>query len=234
MDTPLVFIHGSGDSGRIWRLQIEHFGRKNAFAIDLPGHGERVDTLPAQATMEDYAQAVREIVRDELRLERPVIVGHSLGGGIALMVGLEYGEELGGLILIGTGARLRVHPTLLREAQEAPDLARSHIVEMGVIPEHLPTILEQVRTKPEMLYRDLMACDRFDIIQRLHEITVPTMIICGNEDQLTPPRYSDFLLEHLTGIEHGASLYIFPDAGHYVMREQPEMVNHAIERWMQR
>ena len=46
MERPLVFIHGSGDSGRIWRLQVEHFA--NAYAIDLPGHGERADTLPAE------------------------------------------------------------------------------------------------------------------------------------------------------------------------------------------
>ncbi|SRR6266516_4280161 len=108
---------------------------------------------------------------------------------------------------------------------------------MCVIPEHMPTILaqvlqEQARTKPGILYRDLMACDRFDVISRLHEITVPTMIICGSEDRLTPPKYSNFLLERLTGIEHGASLHIFPNAGHYVMREQAEMVNRAIEEWV--
>jgi len=101
----------------------------------------------------------------------------------------------------------------------------------------MPTILaqvlqEQARTKPGILYRDLMACDRFDVISRLHEITVPTMIICGSEDRLTPPKYSNFLLERLTGIEHGASLHIFPNAGHYVMREQAEMVNRAIEEWV--
>lgn len=72
----------------------------------------------------------------------------------------------------------------------------------------------------------------FSVISRLHEITVPTMIICGSEDRLTPPKYSNFLLERLTGIEHGASLHIFPNAGHYVMREQAEMVNRAIDEWV--
>src|SRR5438105_12497388 len=110
MNNPIVFIHGSGDSAHIWRLQIGHLGANRAFAIDLPGHGQRPDSLPAEATVRDYAQAAYEIIRHELRLEKPVIAGHSLGGAIALTMALEYGSELGGLILIGTGARLRVLP----------------------------------------------------------------------------------------------------------------------------
>jgi pimeloyl-ACP methyl ester carboxylesterase len=238
MDTPLVFIHGSGDSGRIWRLQVEHFGKERAFAIDLPGHGERADTLPAEITVEDYARAVHEVITSGLRLQRPIIAGHSLGGAIALQMGLEYGEELGGLILIGTGARLRVSPVILQEARDAPDLAREHTNALCLLPEHVPTIgaqilREQVKTKPGILYRDLLACDTFDVISRLHEITLPTLVICGSEDLMTPPKYSTFLHAHLSGVEGGARLHIFPEAGHYVMWEQPEMVNQAIKEWLQ-
>jgi pimeloyl-ACP methyl ester carboxylesterase len=237
MNNTLVFIHGSGDSGRIWRLQEKHFGREHTFALDLPGHGERADTLAEEATVEEYAQAVHEIISNELGLERPIIAGHSLGGAIALMLGLEHDKELGGLILMGTGARLRVHPDMLREAKKAPERARRYITELCVTQEHVTTIAvqllqESAKNGPEMLYRDLMACDRFDVMARLHEISIPTMIICGNEDRLTPPKYSHFLHKHLSGIEHGARLHIFPQAGHYVMREQPEMVNRAIEEWM--
>jgi pimeloyl-ACP methyl ester carboxylesterase len=236
MERPLVFIHGSGDSGRIWRLQIEQLA--NAFAIDLPGHGERADTLPAEVSVEDYARVAHEIIIGELGLQQPVIAGHSLGGAIALQMGLEYGAELGGLILIGTGSRLRVHPALLQEAREAPDLAHEHTTELCLLPEHVPTIgqqilQEQVQPKPGILYRDLLACDRFDVTSRLYEISLPTLVICGSEDRLTPPKYSTFLRDRLTGVEHRARLHIFPAAGHYVMREQPAMVNQAIEEWRQ-
>src|SRR5947209_20587696 len=109
MDNPIVFIHGTGDSARIWRYQLAHFG-KRAFAIDLPGHGSRPDTLPEQARVEDYAQTVYEIIARELCLVAPIIAGHSLGGAIAITMGLEHAKDLGGLILISTGARLRVLP----------------------------------------------------------------------------------------------------------------------------
>jgi pimeloyl-ACP methyl ester carboxylesterase len=230
MKSPLVFLHGSGDNKHIWRLQAGQ-------ALDLPGHGERADTLPANIQVQDYAQAVYQIVKDELQVERPIIVGHSLGGAIALMMALEYKDELGGLILIGTGARLRVHPTLLTEALEFPDKAQRHLVEAAVLPEHIPTLAatileEQGTPKAGMLYRDLQACDRFDITARLHEITVPTLILCGHEDKLTPPKYSQFLAEQRTGGKQRTELHVIPDAGHYVMREQAARVNRAIADWL--
>jgi pimeloyl-ACP methyl ester carboxylesterase len=81
-----------------------------------------------------------------------------------------------------------------------------------------------------MLYRDLSACNIFDVMPRLSEIHLPTLIICGDEDRLTPVKYSQYLHSHIAG----STLCILPDAGHYVFREQPEAVNGAIEEWMQR
>src|SRR5437868_2918316 len=101
MNNCIVFIHGAGDSTRIWRLQVEQLSKNyQVFVIDLPGHGERPDTLPAEVTTLDYAQAVHKIIQDELHLERPFIGGHSLGGAIVLTMALEYTSELSGLILI--------------------------------------------------------------------------------------------------------------------------------------
>ena len=80
-----------------------------------------------------------------------------------------------------------------------------------------------------MLYRDLAACNAFDCMNRLQEIHLPVLIICGAEDRLTPVKYSQYLHDNIGG----STLRIIPDAGHYVMREQPQAVNQAIEQWMQ-
>ncbi len=235
MSNPLVFIHGSGDSARIWRLQAEQLGRDHQVcAIDLPGHGQRLDTLSVEVTVQEYAKAAHEIIQDELHLARPIIAGHSLGGTIALMMALEYGPELGGLILIGTGGRLRVHPTLLEAARTAPQQARLQLGELSVTQAHTGTIQaimnEQVPPEPHILYRDLAACHVFDCMAQMHEISLPTLIICGADDRLTPVKYSQFLHDHITG----STLRIIPNAGHYVMREQPEAVNSAIGEWLSR
>jgi pimeloyl-ACP methyl ester carboxylesterase len=233
-ESPLVFIHGSGDSGRGWRSQVDYFGPARAFAIDLPGHGQRADTLPPEVSVFDYARAARNIIWDELGLDHPIIAGHSLGGAVALMMGLEYGDDLGGLILIGTGARLRVHPGLLEGARTASDAATRQLKELAFAPSHADTMLddmlaeEQTRPAPYMLYRDLAACNVFDCMERLAEISLPTLIICGTEDRSTPVKYSQYLHEHIAG----SSLCLVSDAGHYVMHEQPQQVNSAIEEWL--
>ncbi|SRR6266496_4673513 len=233
MKHPLVFIHGTGDSARIWRLQIEHFGTKQAFAVDLPGHGQRPDTLPTDASVLDYARAVHGIITNELHLDHPVIAGQSLGGGIALVMGLAYGPELSGLILIGTGARLRVHPDLLETARTTPQKAGRQLKEWGMASTTaatLPATLlnEQVTPGPNILYRDFAACDNFDYMDRVQEIQLPVLIICGTEDRLTPVKYSQYLHDKIVG----STLRIIPDSGHFVMREQTEAANQAIEEWM--
>lgn len=234
MNRPIVFIHGSGDSSRIWRLQIEHLGTPQAFAIDLPGHGQRPDTLPTEVTVQEYAHAAYEIVIGELLLEKPTIAGHSLGGAVALTMALEYGSQLGGLILIGTGARLRVHPTLLEDARQTPQQAQHRLSELAVAQENSPAVPQSVRQEqtppgPTILYRDLAACNIFDVMSRLDEIHLPTLIICGSDDRLTPPKYSEYLHKHLSN----SRLHVLTNAGHYVMREQPTRVNQLIEEWLQ-
>lgn len=233
-EKPLVFIHGSGDTAHVWRSQVDYFGPERAFAIDLPGHGPRADTLPAEVSVLDYASEARHIIWHELGLDHPIIAGHSLGGAVALTMGLEYGSDLGGLILIGTGARLRVHPDLLEGARTASDAATRQLKSLAFAPGHADTMLddmlaeEPIRPASSILYRDLAACNVFDCMNRLAEISLPTLIICGTEDRLTPIKYSQYLHDHIAG----SSLRLISDAGHYVMREQPQQVNQAIEEWL--
>ncbi len=220
MDNPLVFIHGAGDSAHMWRLQLEQLQLEyQAYAIDLPGHGDRPDTLAAEATVQDYTQAIQQVIVDELHLNRPIIVGHSLGGAIALTMALEHGSELSGL--------------LLEAARTAPEQARLQLVDLSVAKTTASSVTQavvkaQAPLAPTILYRDLLACNAFDCMTRLHEIALPTLIVCGSEDSATPVKYSHYLHEHIAG----STLRIIPNAGHYVPREQPETVNETIREWL--
>ncbi|HEU5381055.1 MAG TPA: alpha/beta hydrolase [Ktedonobacteraceae bacterium] len=234
MNNPLVFIHGAGDSARVWKKQTAYFGTR-AHAIDLPGHGARPDTLPEQVSALDYARAVRKIMQDELHLVKPVVVGHSLGGLITLELGLEYGQELAGLVLLGTGARMRVLPALLEAARSEPEQALRQLRTLSIADQTDPQLStrlanEQTQPQPGMLYRDLLACNSFDVMGRLQEIAaLPTLIICGAEERNAPVKYSTYLHEHIAG----SILKIIPAAGHYVQREKPEEVNRAIAEWLE-
>jgi pimeloyl-ACP methyl ester carboxylesterase len=228
----LVFVHGSGDNASCWAPIIERLPMYSCLALDLPGHGKLVDRPgPSAMSVADYADFVRhELTRRNLA--DVCLVGHSLGSAIALTMALEWPALVGRIVLIGAGARLRVLPNLLAEARTKPEQTQRALVTLGHAPGH-----EQVAergfaalapTAPGMLYRDLAACDAFDMMDDLGRIAQSALIVVGAEDRLTPPKYARFLCQRLAN----ATLVSIPDAGHYVMAEAPDALAGAIRTWL--
>jgi pimeloyl-ACP methyl ester carboxylesterase len=80
-----------------------------------------------------------------------------------------------------------------------------------------------------VLLGDLTACDRFDVMERLEEINVPTLVVAGSVDRLTPINYAHYLVEHISG----ARLATVEGAGHIVMLEHPIEVADAVCEFLQ-
>jgi len=99
----LIFIHGSGGCKEVWCYQTKYF--PDAAAIDLPGHPEG----EPRTSVDSYVEWLRGYIKDR-GYSDVVLAGHSLGSAIAQLYALKYAEDLKGLILIGSGARLRVVP----------------------------------------------------------------------------------------------------------------------------
>jgi len=222
----LLFLHGVGGTHRHWGKQIQAIRDATLVALDLPGHGR--SKSKGRQSIEGYADSVAEFMA-ALDLEGPIVVGHSMGGAIALDLALRYGDRVGGLVLVGTGARLRVMPSLLEGLRGEYEstvgllsryaygpLASEEVVRLGRE--------EMLANGPEVLLGDLLACDRFDVMGRLGEVWLPTLVICGEEDQLTPLKYSQFLADHIPG----ARLVTIPEAGHMMMLEKPRETTEAI------
>ena len=228
----LVFVHGSGDSAACWAPIIERLPAFSCLALDLPGHGALVDRPgPSAMSVADYADFVRhELTRRNLA--DVCLVGHSLGSAIALTMALEWPALVGRIALVGAGARLRVLPQLLAEARTHPEETIRALVTLGHAPGHAEIaergLAEPRPTAPGMLYRDLAACDTFDIMDDLGRVAQPALIVVGAEDRLTPPKYAEFLRQRLTN----ATLVTIPDAGHYVMGEAPDALADAIRTWL--
>ena len=107
----LIFIHGSGGNSNTWKdqlpkIKIDH----DLIAIDLPSHAKS-DKFP-ELTLELYVNTVKAIV-DSLSIEKVILAGHSLGGAVAQAYYFKYPEKVKALLLVGTGARLRVSPMIL-------------------------------------------------------------------------------------------------------------------------
>ncbi len=223
---PLLFLHGAGGSHQHWLYQVRDLPRSATYALDLPGHGRSEGT--GYDTIQAYGDWLVAFL-ETLGLERAVLVGHSMGGGIALDVALRYPHRVAGLGLVATGARLRVAPALLDGIQHDPKAAVQLICDWAYGPEAPPEMVRLGRRQmsaisPQVLYGDLVACDAFDVMGRLGEIAVPALILCGTQDRLTPPRYSAYLRDQIAG----ATLHLVEGAGHMVMVEKPEAVARAI------
>ena len=85
-----------------------------------------------------------------------------------------------------------------------------------------------MKTSPEVIYSDFEACDKFNVMSRLKEIKLPTLIICGLEDQVTPVKYSEYLKNNIPN----SRLEIIANAGHMVMLEKPEELNERLEKFI--
>src|SRR5437870_9113952 len=114
-----------------------------------------------------------------------------MGGAIALTVALARPEILSGLVLVGSGAKLGVSPEILNGLREAPVETQALIVRWSFAPDADPALV--VRTTKDLVgtpagrtLTDFAACNAFDVRARLGEIALPTLLVCGREDRMTP------------------------------------------------
>ena len=225
----LLFIPGAGSAGAGWAHQVEYFAGSEA--VVLPGHpeGELCHSL------DEYVEWLRGYIHQR-RYQDVVLAGHSMGGAIAQLYGLRYGDDVKALVLAGTGARLRVLPARLATVEEmiADDTAWRKYLEdeySHIEPEMRRLLVEEgVRVKPAVALNDYLCCDKFDIIGQVHLIRLPTLIICGSADDRTPLKYSSYLADKI----EGATRVIIDGASHWVHLDKPEEVNKAIESFLTR
>lgn len=228
----LIFIHGSGDSSAVWGSLISLLPEVEAVALDLPGHGALIDQPgPPEMGVAEYAAFVRTEI-EARGISHPILVGHSLGGAIALRLALDAPELVGRFALVGSGARLRVAPSFLEAARAAAPEGGEVITRMSFTEEHAAQAeaygTQRAPTAPGMLYRDLAACDRFDVMVEVERITQPMLLVVGANDRMTPPKYAEYLHARLPN----STLVVIPDAGHYVQLEQPQAVAEALRAWL--
>jgi pimeloyl-ACP methyl ester carboxylesterase len=231
--TPLVYVHGSGGSHRIWAAQYGPNGVGPAAAVDLSGHGDSddVDTAPGEPTLGAYADDVRAVARET---GARVVVGNSMGGAVAMWIALERDLPLDALVLCGTGAKLGVADDLLAALSSSFDDALAALHEPGMLyHEPVEALVEGSReqhlaTGRRVTERDYRTCDAFDVRHRLHEIEVPGLAITGERDGLTPPRFHEYLSEELPDCE----VELLPDAAHLSMQERPAAWNDAVRGFL--
>ncbi len=226
----IVLVHGAGGSSATWFMQLRGLSdRFHVVAIDLNGHGRTPDRNEPD-TFISYIQDIDYVVN---KFETPILGGHSMGGALTQLYCLQHSEKLSGIVLVGTGSRLRVNPMIFEmlhnNFDEYVEAAGTFMFDESTPKDVVTASLNEIRKcKPEIIERDFRACNRFDIMENVSSIKTPTLVIVGENDQMTPVKYSNYLQEKI----EESTLRVIPCAGHAVMLEQSEEFNTSVANWI--
>lgn len=223
----IVFLHGAGGSHHTFRDQWAGLkGPMRLVIPDLPGHGGSAGS--PRESVEAYAAWLVDFLK-EVGIDRFLLAGHSMGGAIALQAALGGIKGLEALVLLGTGARLRISPAIFegiggRFREFAPELVgwMTSAASSDVLRDDITG--DVLSTRPATFLSDFHACNGFDVMNRLDAIRVPTLVVNGDDDRLTPLKYGEYLAANIPG----AVLKIIHGAGHLAMLEKPTEVNAVI------
>src|SRR3954463_5873702 len=234
----IVLLHGAGFDHTTWALHSRWFAHHGfgVLAPDLPGHG-RSSGVPL-ATIADMAEWTAALL-DASGANKAWLVGHSMGSLIALETAARHPAKVSALSLIGTAATMTVGPDLLKAA-EADDHAAIDMVSIwglgfqaelgGSLAPGLwmhtgaQRVLEKCR--PGVLFSDLSACNAYqDALAAAATITVPTTLVLGERDMMTPAGAGRALAAAVAK----SRTVVLAGAGHMMMVERPDEVLAALQ-----
>ncbi len=227
----MIFIHGSGGDSSTWKNQLEIDNNYCIIALDLPSHGksDKFENL----SLNLYVDVLKNLI-DSLKYETLVLCGHSLGGVIIQSYYFMYPEVINALILMSTGAKLRVSPAILESLKKDYEFYLESLKSAAFYDKTSKLIVDKYKNQSsligsEVTYFDFKICDSFDMFEKIKLIKAPCLIICGTEDKLTPIKYSKYFHDKILNSE----LVLIEEAGHMVMLEKYEKVNNSIINFTQ-
>lgn len=239
----VVLIHGYPFNRSMWNEQTAALiDRFRVVALDLRGHGDSESSTGA-STMKLMAQDVAALM-DELKIERAVVGGLSMGGYVTLVFHELFPERVEKLLLADTRAQADTDEAKATRAKQAQKILAEGMA--GIVDAMLPKLLspETVSKRPEVVkrVRDMMLhtnpegaaaalrgmAERDDQTERLSQIKVPTLIVVGREDPLTPLADSEKLHQRIAG----SQLIVIENASHVSNIERPEQFNRALNDFL--
>ena len=230
----VVLLHGAGGSHLSWPPEIRRIVGYDIYAVDLPGHGKS-DTHGEQ-TILAYADQVLAWMH-ALNLYRVFLVGHSMGGAIAMSIAASAPTRVAGLGLVGIGTPLEV-PTDILEDLSNPAMVPSALNKIKSLsfsldpnPHLMHLFIKRLaETRTSVLRGDFLACSRFDLDSIFALIKSPVLAIAGAQDQMVPLRHVQLLTKKIKNAE----LVVIPDAGHMLMLENPNEVAESLKTFLER
>jgi pimeloyl-ACP methyl ester carboxylesterase len=229
---PVVLIHGAGSSHLCWPAELRRLAGYTVYALDLPGHGKSAGI--GQHTIAAYTASVIEFLFS-MGIFQATLIGHSMGGAIALQAACDYPKQVCAVGLIASGAYINVpaelvenlsNPTMMPVAFE---WLKGNLFSAGT-PEIIITKTMQLlaQARPGVLYGDWQACARFDLRPTVSQIAAPTWIVNGAEDLITPVSTANFITSQIKS----ARMQILSGTGHMLILEKPQPIGAGLRRFL--
>jgi 3-oxoadipate enol-lactonase len=235
---PIVWIHGFPLASSMYEHQLA-IKRLRHVMPDLPGFGQSRSAV-GDVTMDDYARIAIELL-DHRGIDRAVFAGFSMGGYICFALARLAPERLSGLILLDTRetpdtaeAKKGRYATIEKVKKEGIGPVIESMLPKMLTPDAPPEMRERVReimtssTADGVIAALGAMAERPDSSPLLPKITVPTLIVVGEEDPITPPADAERMAQAIPG----ARLVRVPGAAHLANYQQAEVVNQAVARFM--
>ncbi|MEZ0059477.1 3-oxoadipate enol-lactonase [Bradyrhizobium elkanii] len=237
---PLVFVHGFTTTAEFWREQVEAFSARHQMVrINLPGHGRSPRPEDRSYTIDAFVEDVLKVYR-ALAIESAVLVGLSMGGTVAQNFALAYPERVRALVLVGAtphglGADVNVDNVLKAIDDLGVVAASQKVIERSFASVASPALVDFAKTEvaqtPAFVARQaITSLNASDTRAKLGGIGVPTLVVVGEDDIITPPSESQALAN---GIPN-SQLHSVRWAGHFPMLEQPEAFNRLLDDFLAR
>jgi len=236
----IIFVHGVGSTAAIWDDQLSAFGeRYRAYAVELRGNGRSgVEPPPSAITREGYVQDVIAVA-NAAGAQRFHFVGCSLGGAVGLELWNRRAERIRSFVFVGAFAAYpdggNIAEAIIAQVLSTADMrafaqARAaRLFSQQTAPQRYQETIEQMACKNlESYVAATRATWTGDYRSMLGSVSVPTLVLCGENDQIAPVRLSRELAE---GIPN-AQLAVVAGANHIANADKPEEVNRLIGRFL--
>jgi pimeloyl-ACP methyl ester carboxylesterase len=229
---PMILLHGGLMSGEMFGPILPSLAeRHQVIAVDLQGHGRTADIdrpIDIRLMADDIAALI-----DHLGLEKPDIVGYSLGGGVALFTAMKYPEKVGKLVSASAHVRRDAIPPEMLAQQAQVNAAAAEFLKDTPMYQHYQRVAPHPDDFPRLLDKigESMSKD-FDVSEEIRTLKVPTLIVAADADMAPPSHYVEIFKLLDGGLrdggwmgegrpEGGHALAVLPGLTHYNLGTSP-------------
>ena len=237
---PMILIHGRGYSKEMMgRISAHYAGKYHVFSYDVRGHGE--SDKPQRFTMDDDAEDLRALI-DYYGLEKPAVVGFSMGSYIALKAAEKYPSLFSRIVLIGTkGGGSTSSTERIRDDAKMGGLSREQLAELmvrrvfapQVTMEEIAAFDREIASPVKLTDENQQAITRsmqnFDLMTDACRVEIPALVMTGEFDGMNPPEEGRKVAQALPN----ARFEVIPGAGHIAFFENPNRVLALMDEFLE-